>query len=84
MKSLGRIISMIMINIYTVHGAYIYTKLDIQWGYNSVCIKEGDKHKAVFKTCYGLFKLTIMFLRFDQLTGNFPNDDEPYFLHPYS
>ena len=40
------------LNLLTnLHGTYIYTKLDIRWGYNNVCIKEGDEHKAAFKTC---------------------------------
>ena len=42
-------------------GAHIYTKLDIRWGYNNVHIKEGNKHKAAFKTRYGLYKPTVMF-----------------------
>ena len=42
-------------------GAHIYTKLDIRWGYNNIRIKEGDKHKAAFKTHYGLYKPTVMF-----------------------
>ena len=42
-------------------GAHIFTKLDIHWGYNNVWIKEGDEHKAVFKTKYGLWEPTVMF-----------------------
>ena len=42
-------------------GAHIFTKLDIRWGYNNVQIKEGDEHKAVFKTKYGLWEPTVMF-----------------------
>ena len=30
--------------------AKYFTKLDIQWGYNNVRIKEGDKWKAAFQT----------------------------------
>ena len=36
--------------IQDLSGAHIYTKLDVHWGYNNVCIREGDKHKAAFKT----------------------------------
>ena len=39
----------------------IYTKLDVQWGYNNACIKAGDKHKAAFKTRRGLYEPTVMF-----------------------
>ena len=47
--------------ITNLRGAHIYTKLDIRWGYNNMCIKEGDEHKAAFKTQYGLFEPTVMF-----------------------
>ena len=47
--------------ITDLRGAYIYTKLDIRWGYNNVCIKAGDEHKAAFKTCYGLYEPLVMF-----------------------
>src|SRR6202012_4086199 len=39
----------------------IYTKLDVRWGYNNICIKEGDKHKAAFKTRYRLYEPMVMF-----------------------
>ena len=39
----------------------IYTKLDVRWGYNNVCIKAGDEHKAAFKTRRGLYEPTVMF-----------------------
>ena len=38
-----------------------FTKLDVRWGYNNVCIKEGDEWKAAFKTSDGLFEPTVMF-----------------------
>ncbi len=47
--------------ICDLSNAYIYTKLDVQWGYNNVCIHEGDEHKVAFKTCYGLFEPTVMY-----------------------
>ena len=39
----------------------IFTKLDIQWGYNNVRIKEGDEHKATFITNRGLFEPLVMY-----------------------
>jgi len=30
--------------------ASIFTKIDLRWGYNNVCIKEGDEWKIVFIT----------------------------------
>ena len=47
--------------ITDLQGAHIYTKLDIRCGYNNVGIKEGDEHKAAFKTRYGLYEPTVMF-----------------------
>jgi hypothetical protein len=33
----------------------------MQWGYNNICIKEGDEWKAAFLTPEGLFEPTVMF-----------------------
>jgi hypothetical protein len=42
-------------------GAVIFTKFDICQGYINIRIKEGDEHKAAFKTRRGLFELTMMY-----------------------
>ncbi len=47
--------------IRDLSNAHIYTKLDVRWGYNNVRIREGDEHKAAFKTRYGLFEPTVMY-----------------------
>jgi hypothetical protein len=39
----------------------LFTKFDIQWGYNNIQIKPGNKWKAAFLTPEGLFELTVMF-----------------------
>jgi hypothetical protein len=39
----------------------LFTKFDIRWGYNNVCIKDGDEWKAAFLTLEGLFEPTVMF-----------------------
>ena len=49
--------------IAQVKDAWIFTKFDIRWGYNNVRIKEGDQHKAAFKTKYGLFEPNVMYFR---------------------
>ena len=52
-------------------GSRIFTKLDVQWGYNNVQIKEGDEWKAVFRTNQGLFKPTVMFFGLTNLPATF-------------
>ena len=39
----------------------VFTKMDLQWGYNNIWIKEGDKWKMVFTMPEGLFELMVMF-----------------------
>jgi len=45
-------------SLHKLHGAKIFMKLHIWWGYNNVWIKEGDEWKGVFITKRGLFELT--------------------------
>ena len=44
-----------------LRGCTLFTKVDVQWGYNNIWIKEGDKWKATFLTLEELFEPTIMF-----------------------
>jgi hypothetical protein len=46
--------------INKVKDAQLFTKLDIRTGYNNIQIREGDKHKAAFKTNMGLFEPVVM------------------------
>ena len=39
----------------------VFSKMDIQWGYNNIQIKKGDEWKAVFRMNKGLFEPTVMF-----------------------
>jgi len=38
-----------------LRGCTLFTKVDVQWGYNNIRIKEGDEWKATFLTPKGLF-----------------------------
>jgi hypothetical protein len=42
-------------------GCTLFTKFDIQWGYNNIQIKPRDEWKAAFLTPEGLFKPMVMF-----------------------
>ena len=44
-----------------LQGKELFTKFDIRWGYNNICIKEEDQWKAAFKTPLGLFQPRVMF-----------------------
>ncbi|SJL18318.1 uncharacterized protein ARMOST_21904 [Armillaria ostoyae] len=57
--------------INKLQGAKYFTKLDVRWGYNNVRIKEGDEHKAAFRTNRGLFEPTVMFFRLTNSPATF-------------
>jgi hypothetical protein len=42
-------------------GARFFTKFDVRWGYNNICIRKGDKWKAAFMINRGLFEPLVMF-----------------------
>ena len=44
-----------------LQGAELFTKFDVQWGYNNVKIKDGHQWKGAFTTHRGLFKPLVMF-----------------------
>ena len=39
----------------------MFTKMDLRWGYNNICIKEGDEWKAAFVCHRSAFESLIMF-----------------------
>jgi hypothetical protein len=51
--------------------ARYFTTLDVRWGYNNVCIKEGDKWKAAFVINRGLYKPLVMFFGLTNLPATF-------------
>jgi len=54
-----------------VQGAKYFTKLNIQWGYNNVRIKEGDEWKAAFWMNRGLFEPLVMYFGICNLPATF-------------
>jgi len=57
--------------IESLSKASIFIKIDLRWGYNNVCIKEGDEWKTVFITRRGLFEVTIMYFGFSNTPATF-------------
>jgi len=49
----------------------LFTKMDLRWGYNNVCIKEGDEWKAAFTTHVGSFEPVVMFFGMTNLPVTF-------------
>jgi RNase H-like domain found in reverse transcriptase/Reverse transcriptase (RNA-dependent DNA polymerase) len=47
--------------IEKLRGAKYFTKLDVQWGFQNVRMKEGDEWKAAFRTNRGLFEPLVFF-----------------------
>ena len=51
--------------------ARYFTKLDVCWGFNNVCIKPGDEWKTAFHTNHGLFEPLVMFFRMTNSPATF-------------
>ena len=49
----------------------MFTKMDLQWEYNNVRIKEGDEWKAAFSMPEELFELMVMFFGLTNLPATF-------------
>ena len=45
----------------------VFTKMDLQWGYNNVRIKEGNEWKAAFTTHMRSYEPVVMFFRMTNL-----------------
>ena len=59
--------------IAEVQDAFIFSKFDVEGGFNKVCIKDGDQHKAVFKTRYGLCEPMVMYFGLCNSPATFQN-----------
>jgi len=50
---------------------HVFTKMDLQWRFNNVRIKEGDEWKGAFTMHIGLFEPTIMFFGITNSSATF-------------
>ena len=57
----------------------IFTKLDVQWGYNNILIRPKNHWKAAFSTPFGLYEPTVMFFRL----YNSPATFQAYMNHTF-
>jgi hypothetical protein len=57
--------------ISDLSGAHIFSKVDVQQGYNNIHIKKGDKWKAAFKTKFGHWEPLVMFFGLTNLPSTF-------------
>ena len=57
--------------IESLSKASIFTKINLRWGYNNVCIKERNEWKTAFITRRGLFETTVMYFRFSNAPATF-------------
>ena len=69
----SRIATLIGDLIDNLMNAKVFFKMDVQWGYNNIHIKEGDKWKAAFRTNLRLFKPTVMFFGLTNSPATFQN-----------
>ena len=61
--------------------AWIFSKMDVRWGYNNIRIKEGDEWKAAFRTNRGLFEPVVMFFRLTNSPATFQTMMNDIFRH---
>ena len=57
--------------IESLSKALIFTKIDLRWRYNNVCIREGNKWKTVFIIRRGLFEAIVMYFGFSNVPAIF-------------
>ena len=57
--------------IARVQDASIFTKFDVRQGYNNIRIRREDRHKAAFKTEFGVFVPNVMFFGLTNLLATF-------------
>jgi hypothetical protein len=51
--------------------ASVFTKIDLRWGYNNICIHKGDGWKTAFITHCRLYKAKVMYFGFSNTLATF-------------
>ena len=63
-----------------VKNAKYFSKFDVRWGFNNVCIKEGDYWKAAFITSMGLFEPLVIFFGLTNSPSTFQHIMDDIFI----
>ena len=66
--------------IAEVQDVFVFTKFDVEGGFNKVRIKDRDQHKAAFKMKYGLYEPMVMYFGLGNSPTTFSKHDEPHLL----
>ena len=59
--------------IAEVQNTFVFSKFNVEGGFNKVQIKDGDQHKAAFKTKYGLYEPMVMYFGLCNSPATFQN-----------
>ena len=59
--------------IAEIQDAFVFSKFDVEDGFNKVRIKDGDQHKAAFKMKYGLYEPMVMYFGLCNSPATFQN-----------
>ena len=57
--------------VFQLCGARYFTKLDVHWDFNNVCIKPRDEWKAAFWTNWDMFEPLVMFFGITNSSATF-------------
>ena len=59
--------------IAEVQDTFVFSKFDVEGGFNKVLIKDRDQYKAAFKTKYGLYEPMVMYFSLCNSPETFQN-----------